>query len=164
MKPPECQQYLDDPADHEAHLQACADCQAVVRRLDQVDRAILTAAPSVESGRSLPVGGGLPLAPWEGARHRSWPLLAGGALAIVALAAALFSLAGIAPATGFRGTFLMTLPPLRNAFDLIRRFATSLQYAPMTFHLAVGISFVAVNAVLLLLLRRAPKGIDVSSR
>jgi hypothetical protein len=163
MKPPACQQFLDHPDGNEGHLLSCRDCQELVRQLERLDEAILSAGPEMAAGPSLATGQ-LPLAPWEGARHRSWLFLAGGALALASLAAAFFSVAGIDPAAGFRAVLFTAVPPLRDTFEVVRRFATGLRYAPTAFHLVVGVSFVAVNAVLLLLLRRSPRGVDVSSR
>ncbi len=164
MKTPQCELFLEDPAANESHLRDCADCQALVHELDTSDSQIRLVGDTSMANVSLPVTvENLPLAPWEGAGHRSWPLVLGGTLAVVALTAALFAMAGIAPLTGFRDTVTSSVPP-RGLFDVLRHFATGLQYAPTKFHLLVGIGFIAVNAVLLILLRRSPRGVDVSSR
>jgi hypothetical protein len=96
----------------------------------------------------------LPLAPWEGADHRSWPLVVVGALTVTAIAAALFAAASTSPidllVQSFRGSVAIVRSMVGVGGGL-------LENAPI---LVLG-SFVIVNAILFALLRRAPKGIDV---
>lgn len=140
-----CQLYLEDPEANAAHLATCAECRAVEEQL----------AASVQN-RPVRVGA-LPLAPWEGATHRSWPLVAGGLLSIVAIATALFVMAGVSP--------LVMLRDALPSFDIlvaVARFAGgAIQNAPAGWQIGIAISFLVVNALLIVLLRRPPKGIDV---
>jgi hypothetical protein len=104
----------------------------------------------------------LPVAPWEGAEHRPWPLVLLGTVAVAGLAFMLFLMAGITPADamaaiseGFRG---------RNSLRLATAFGDGLRQAPMGFHAAVFGGFVVINLIFFRLLRRAPRGVDASSR
>lgn len=137
-----CQQYLEDPEGHAAHLAECADCRRIAAGLEQ----------NLEARVRLDE---LPLAPWEGASHRSWPLVVGVALTVVAIAAALFAAAGTSPlAVAAMDSDLLTsiLRPLMSGAIL---------NAPTSLQIKIVIAFVIVNVLFIVLLRRAPKGIDV---
>ena len=136
-----CQLYLENPEAHPEHLNECADCRRMASALD-VD--VVRKPVTVDS---------LPLAPWEGAAHRSWPLVVGSALTVIAIAAAFFAAAGVSPVEVFRNN----APSIDMAMSIIR----VVRNAPTTFHIVVIVSFVVVNALFLLLLRRAPRGMDV---
>ena len=75
-----CQRYLEDPEANASHLAECAECRALADGL--VEDSI--PPPSGQAGRLSSTS--LPLAPWEGAAHRSWPLVAAGALAVAVIA------------------------------------------------------------------------------
>lgn len=144
MKSEDCRRYHEDPEANAAHLATCAECRAVDEQLR---------APV--NNRKLRIET-LPLAPWEGASFRSWPLVAGGALAVIAIAAAFFAAAGASP--------LLVLEALRNAVpsgQIVQSFVQLgsgiVRHAPV----AILLAFLVVNAILFALLRRAPKGIDV---
>lgn len=139
-----CQQYLENPEAHPEHLAGCAECREMADALME---------PRLQPGASEVRLPNLPLAPWEGASHRSWPLVLGSALTVIAIAAAFFAAAGVSPVEVFRNN----APSLDMAVSIIRL----VQNAPATFHIVVIVSFVVVNALFLLLLRRAPRGIDV---
>ena len=81
MKTDSCQRYLEDPEGNASHLDTCTECRAFFAELE----APLTGQPPLQIRD-------LPLAPWEGASHRPWPVIASGALAVLAMAAALFAL------------------------------------------------------------------------
>ena len=53
---------------------------------------------------------------------------------------------------------MLTGGDCRDSFSLA---GGALHKAPMAWHVAIAVSFVAINTILFLLLRRAPKGIDV---
>jgi hypothetical protein len=72
-----------------AHLESCTLCRA----LDSDDEPV-----QIEH-RPLNVDA-LPLATWEGASHRTWPLVAAGLVSILVLAVALFLAAGTPPLRG----------------------------------------------------------------
>lgn len=137
-----CQQYLEDPERHAAHLAECADCRRVAEALAQS----LDARVRVDA---------LPLAPWEGASYRSWSLVLGAALAVVAIAAALFAAAGTSPlavAAMDSDLFTSILRPLMSGAIL---------NAPTSLQIKIVIAFLIVNVLFFVLLRRAPKGFDV---
>ena len=144
MTPELCQRYLEDPEAHEAHLAECADCREVFAELD-----VKVAHQSVRIDD-------LPLAPWEGARFRSWPLVAGGALAVIAVASAIFAAAGASPAVVIGEAFRTAFPSMDVVFSFLQLARGVVQSAPIV----VIVLFLAVNAILIALLRRAPKGLD----
>ncbi len=145
MNPSACDHYLENPEANADHLRECESCRALFGALE-------TPAADV---RPLPVRE-LPMAPWEGAAHRAWPLVAGGALAVLALALALFVTAGVSSARGIVDAITSSLPPLgavMTIFGSIAKTSGSGQFA-------IVIAFIAVNALLVLLLARSPRGID----
>ncbi|HEX8152961.1 MAG TPA: hypothetical protein VF698_07550 [Thermoanaerobaculia bacterium] len=145
-----CERFLEDPEAHAAHLETCADCRAFFAELD---------APVAE--RPIAVDpDALPLAPWEGASHRPWPLVAGVVLAVLAMGIAFFLVAGESPLAGMIAAVAREVPQLGFLVDFIQLTGNAAQHAPATWQIAVGISFVVVNTVLFLLLRRSPRGID----
>ena len=138
----DCQQYLEDPESHAAHLAECAQCRRVAEGLSQN----LEARVRVES---------LPLAPWEGASHRSWPLVLGVVLAVIAISAGFFAAAGTSPlalVSSDTDMFMTAIKPLTSG---------AIAKAPMALQIKIAVAFVLVNALFYVLLRRAPKGIDV---
>jgi hypothetical protein len=139
-----CQRYLEDPEAHAAHLEECADCRALIDSLD----ADLPVPP-------LAVGD-LPLAPWEGAAHRSWGLVLSLTLLVLAAAVGLWFAAGTSVSHEVEssvGSFDM----LRS---LVRMTGDAAQHAPTGWQIAVLLGFLVVNGLLIALLRRAPRGID----
>lgn len=138
-----CQRYAEDPEANAAHLQECAECRAIYGMLN---------AP-IES-KPMNVNA-LPLAPWEGAAYRSWPLVIGGALVVLAVAFVLCAAAGISP---LRAVAVgMSASPLRG---YIISAADALRGASVIWQVAFGFGFILVNTLLVLLLRRAPRGVD----
>jgi hypothetical protein len=138
-----CQRYTHDPEAHAGHLAVCEKCR-------EIDTALSTAV----AHRPISVEA-LPLAPWEQATYRAWPLVVIGALAVLAIAFALCFAAGIsllrAIVTG------MSAAQLRGTITIA---ADALRRASLIWHVAFGFCFFLVNTVLVLLLRRAPRGID----
>jgi hypothetical protein len=143
MKTEACERYLADPDANASHLAECAECAALFGSNDVPFDAIV-------------ITDSLPLAPWEGAGHRSWPLVLGGALAVLCIAVSLFAIAGV-PIGALRGA----IPSFGTLQLLLRYVGDGLQHAPATLQIAIAISFLVVNTLLIVLLRRAPKGIDV---
>src|SRR6266852_6186796 len=80
-----CQRYAEDPEGNAAHLSECRACREMYALLEE---PVDSQPVRVEA---------LPLAAWEGARYRSWPLVIGGALAVAAIALGLCAAAGISP-------------------------------------------------------------------
>ena len=140
-----CQRYLEDPDANQAHLAVCADCRAI---FEELDARISNDPVSVE---------GLPLAPWEGATYRAWPLVAGGVLTVLALTAALFAVAGASPIFVLGKALSDSIPSMDVLLSFARLARGVVESAPVF----VIVSFVIVNALLIALLRRAPKGVDV---
>jgi hypothetical protein len=139
-----CQRYWEDPEGNAAHLRECAECRALAEAL----------GAEVEP-KPLAVGE-LPLASWEGAAHRPWALVAGGAIAVLVLTVALFLVAGTTPLAALSSE-MSRLEMMRT---LLRLTSTAVRNAPATWQVTIGVLFIVVNTVLVLLLRRAPRGID----
>ena len=146
-----CEEYLEDPEQHAAHLESCPVCRELIAELDS----------EVEvNARPIAIDA-LPLAPWEGASHRTWPLVAAGIAAITMLAVALFIAAGTPPLRGIARAFASSFTSFEAASKFFQLFGTGLHSAPAVVHVTIGVLFVAINSLLFILLRRAPKGIDV---
>ena len=123
--------FLADPEAHASHLETCAQCRAYVGR--------------VEDSVELQV---LPVAPWEGAAHRSWGFVSAVASGIAIIALALCHFAGISPihavaedASFGQWRVLLTLGRFMKPWQVITL-------------------FLIVNGLLVVLLRRQPRGID----
>lgn len=151
MKTESCERYLADPEANAAHLAECEECAALFG----------TALQPLEP-KPIAVDA-LPLAPWEGASHRAWPLVLGGVLALFAIAAGLFAAAGVAPVSGVATAIGSGVPPLDIIKALLQHAGAAAQNAPGGWQIAVAVLFVVVNTVLFLLLRREPKGADVDA-
>lgn len=141
-----CKRYLEDPEANAAHLQTCAECRAM--------SAALAAKTDVE----LPeiAVDKLPLAPWEGASHRPWPLVLGATAIVVAIALALAGAAGMSP-RHLAESSLASMDAIRG---LLRNAAESVRAASLGWQVVFGVAFVVFNGLLVILLRRAPRGID----
>jgi hypothetical protein len=148
MKSPGCEQYLRDPEGNAAHLAECRECLALFGGDPHIDPAPLAITE-------------LPLAPWEGASHRAWPLVLISAFLLVGVACGLFVAAGISPLRGFVTTLSGTFPSVEMVKDLVFGVSGALQHIPSLWRLTIALAFVAVNVLLVFLLRRAPKGLDV---
>lgn len=140
-----CQRYLEDPEANAGHLETCAECRAVDAAL--AAKAVDAAPISLDS---------LPLAPWEGSSHRAWPLVLGAAAAVIIIAFALCDLAGISPLHVAESS----LTSMEARRGLLRNATEWLRAAPAAWQAAFGLAFIVVNALLVVLLRRAPRGID----
>src|SRR5213592_4518144 len=133
-----CQRFLEDPEGHPGHLAECGDCRALFDTLGlSVDQ------------RPVAVGA-LPLAPWEGASHRPWPLVTGGALLLLVVAVAVCVWAGVPPLRVVQSS----LTTMQNTRGVISGAAIALREASLMWQVAFGVLFVAVNTALVLLLRR----------
>lgn len=144
-----CDDYLQDPETHAAHLETCAACRAM---FDELDDAVPVQHRPIDLDS-------LPMASWEGASHRTWPLVAAGLLAVGVLATVLFLAAGTSPLRGVANALVSTVPSLDLMVSLSQLAGGALHNAPMTWHIAIGVSFVLINTVLILLLRRSTKGV-----
>ena len=129
-----CQRFAENPEGNAAHLRECAKCAAIYG-------GVQTHPVNVDA---------LPLAPWEGATYRSWPLVIGVGLAVLAIALALCAAAGISP---FLAIAIETQTQVSRAAFVYQKLRP---LGPFAF----AALFIAVNSLLVLLLRRAPRGID----
>ncbi|HYS52225.1 MAG TPA: hypothetical protein VER58_00505 [Thermoanaerobaculia bacterium] len=135
----DCQRYAENPEANASHLRDCLACREMYALLDT---RVESKAMAVDA---------LPLAEWEGADYRSWPLVIGGALALLTIAFSLCMIAGIsfftAMTAGARFDWRGALAAANNAVRPL---------GPIGFAAA----FLVVNTLLVLLLRRSPRGID----
>ena len=138
-----CQRYLEDPDANASHLAECAECRALA---DSLQSSVLGPRSSVTD---------LPLASWEGAAHRSWPLVAAGAIAVAVIAALLFAATGTSPLEILRGKL-----PSGDVFTSLMRLRF-VQNAPISWQIFIVTAFVIVNGIFIALLRRSPRGLDV---
>lgn len=148
MKTDACQRYLANPEAHAAHLDTCEECRG------------LFSAGAPEGTEPVELGE-LPLAPWEGASYRPWAMIGLAAGAVLAVSCALFLAGGVSPLTGLRATAGSVFPSIEILQSLAFRVGGALQHVPRDWQIVLGISFFAVNGLLIALLRRAPKGLDV---
>lgn len=160
----ECKRFMEDPEAHRAHAASCSDCRAFLAEVEKLDEQ-LTGATSIET-RSLSssVTRDLPLAPWEGAQHRSWSVVVIGSIVVVVLAAIAFASGGMSPVRGFVSAVRQTLSAQMSWMALFRVVPELLQNAPLPFHLLLAASFIAVNLLLYVLMRKSPKGYDAPTR
>jgi hypothetical protein len=136
-----CEEYLQDPEAHVTHLESCESCRAIESELGD--------AIAVEH-RPLKVDA-LPMAAWEGASHRTWPLVAAGVVAALTLTIVLSAAAGISPLAAVSSS----LPSVQVLLTFLQLTGRAIG-GPV-----VAVLFVVINTILFLLLRRAPKGVDV---
>jgi hypothetical protein len=140
-----CEDYLQDPEANAAHVESCDACRALVEELDD--------AIEVQH-RPLNVDA-LPLAPWEGATHRTWPLVAAGIAATLILAVVLFFAAGVSSLSGFVNAMTSAIPPVQPAVRALQLTGRAIGIP------IIAVLFLAINTILFFLLRRSPRGIDV---
>ena len=139
-----CQRYLEDPEANPGHLADCAEC-----------RALFDTLGLAADERPLAVGT-LPLAPWEGASYRAWPFVLGSIALLLVVAIALCYWLGIAPwSIAYSSAITMA-----DIYFEIGAYASALKEASIIWQIGFGFLFIVVNAALVLLLRRAPRGID----
>jgi len=139
-----CRRFLEDPEANSAHLAECAECRTL---FDQLNTPVADAAVDVMT---------MPLAPWEGASYRAWPLVLTGAVTILVIALALCAAVGISPLRALT----IGLNSGAAARAAILAAADAVRSASMLWQVGFGALFVLVNTALVLLLRRAPRGID----
>lgn len=149
-----CEDYFEDPVKNAAHLETCALCRALDADVDEdVDASAIEHRPlNVDA---------LPLAMWEGASHRTWPLVAVGVVSVLVLAIALFLAAGTPPLRGIARAVTSSVTSFEAATKFFQLFGSGLHSAPALVHVTIAVLFVFINTLLFLLLRRAPRGIDV---
>ncbi len=136
MKTASCERYLEDPEANAGHLAECEECRALFG-----ENAVSTKPLRFDA---------LPLAPWEGAKHRAWPLVAVVALVLIVASFALCTMAGIT-ATQIADYVIGSMQARRAA---VLGWAESMPQG------VIVAAFAVVNVILIALLRRAPRGID----
>jgi hypothetical protein len=148
-----CEDYFEDPVKNAAHLETCALCRALDEDIADVDTVVIEHRPiNIDA---------LPLATWEGASHRTWPLVAVGLISVLVLAIALFLAAGTPPLRGIARAVTSSVTSFEAATKFFQLFGSGLHSAPTLVHVTIAVLFVFINTLLFLLLRRAPRGIDV---
>lgn len=145
-----CEDYFEDPEKNAAHLETCTLCRALDEDVDEL--------PIEPRPLSLDA---LPLATWEGATHRTWPLVAVGAVSVLVLAIALFLAAGTPPLRGIARAVTSSVTSFEAVTKFFQLLGNGLHSAPTLVHVTIAVLFVFINTLLFLLLRRAPRGIDV---
>ena len=135
-----CDEYLNDPEANAAHLETCEVCR--VMESDDLDVHVEARPMNLDA---------LPLAPWEGASHRTWPLVGAGVVAAVALLIVLSAAAGVSPVDAISSS----LPPIDALMAFLQLTGRAIG-GPL-----IAVLFVVINTILFFLLRRAPKGADV---
>lgn len=136
-------EFLENPEGHASHLESCAECRAMFAQLN------------ARIGEGSVRVGDLPLAPWEGAAYRSWSFVSTCVIALLAVVFALCDAAGISPLHAVTMDATFSQWPA-----LVMRAATALRGAAPVWQILFGVLFLAVNAALVLLLRRPTRGID----
>ena len=136
-----CEEYLNDPEANAAHLESCEVCRAIEEDLGD-------AVPVASRPLNLDA---LPLAPWEGASHRTWPLVGAGVVATLTLLIVLSAAAGVSPVDAVSSS----LPSLQALLTFLQLTGRAIG-APV-----IAVLFVLINTILFVLLRRSPKGADV---
>jgi hypothetical protein len=136
-----CEEYLNDPEANAAHLESCEVCRSIEEDLGD-------AVPVAPRPLNLDA---LPLAPWEGASHKTWPLVAAGLVATLTLLFVVSAAAGVSPMRAVRSS----LPSVQALLTFLQLTGRAIG-APL-----VAVLFVVINTILFVLLRRAPKGVDV---
>lgn len=148
-----CEDYFDDPEKNAAHLETCTLCRALEENVGTLDLEPMSLRPLNLDA--------LPLATWEGATHRTWPLVAVGAVSVLVLAIALFLAAGTPPLRGIARAVTSSVTSFEAVTKFLQLLGTGLHSAPTLVHVTIGVLFVFINTLLFLLLRRSPRGIDV---
>jgi hypothetical protein len=153
MTPAGCDDYLSDPEAHAGHLETCEECRRATEGLD---------AAIIEPVRDA-VPASLPLAPWEGARQRSWPTAISVALLVAILGAVAFVVIGVSPVEGFLAALTSGLPG-EGSDKLVRAIPNFLAGASPRAHFLIIAAFIVVNVIFVALLRRRTRGYDVRPR
>ena len=144
-----CRKFLEDPEANASHLAECAECRALADSLQTEDSPLAPPA-SVDVNT-------LPLASWEGASYRSWPLIAAGVVSVAVIAVVVFAATGFSPLDIVRGR----VPSSEVMASIVRLAGGAVKSAPVAWQVGIAVSFLIVNAIFIALLRRAPRGLDV---
>ncbi len=149
-----CEEYLHDPEGNPSHLDSCPNCRLLA----------LDLAAAVEI-RERPLNlEALPLAAWEGASYRTWPLVAAGVGIGNIVGDHVLPGRRIVASHGAAQAVASGVTSFEALAKFVRLFGRGLHGAPPAVHITVGVLFVVINTILFLLLRRAPRGIAAAER
>lgn len=155
----DCERYRNDPEANAAHVDQCTECRELAIELARIegDLSDLSVQPKPEFHDQVATR--LPLAPWEDARYQSWGLTVTVLVTLSLLVSGAFMAVGVSPIRAARALG-STMLPLVSPWTLAQSFSTLISSAPARFHITIGVLFVVVNLILLVLLRRPPRGYD----
>lgn len=159
-----CRRWLDDPDAMEAHARECPACAARLRELDSVDRDLAAVRIDPAGPIGTVMAARLPVAAWEGAEHRPWWLVFGVMTAVAILAGVAFLVVGLSPVGSLIDLGRALVGRFDAALSVARSMSLILKSAPAAMHLLLAVAFLAINALLIAMLRRGPRGYDVRSR
>ncbi len=155
----DCERYRNDPDADTAHIESCEECRALAQEIEAIEQNVARLSLETKPDFRRQVSEKLPLAPWEGAPYRSWRLVVTVLVTLFILVSGAFMAAGVAPFYAAR-TLASRMLPLMSPGELATSFSELIASAPASFHITIGILFVVVNLLLLVLLRRRPRGYD----
>ena len=159
-----CRRWLDDPDAMEAHARECPSCAARLAELNALDADLASTRLDPSGPIGTAVATRLPVAPWEGAAHRPWWLVAGITAAVALLAGVGFLLVGLSPVGSIAELGRALVGRLDAGLSLARSMSLILRSAPVGMHVLLALAFLAINALLVVMLRRGPRGYDVRPR
>lgn len=163
MKNPECERWEDEPESFPLHPASCAMCAAREAELARIELAIEQTAPEPAGSLTI-LTERLPVAPWEGAHARSWATVFVSIALFTAAAAAAFAMLGFSPLEGFGEALRGVAQQGKAIFVATESMGAFVRSAPVAFHIMVAVGVVLVNVLLVVMLRRGPRGYDVRSR
>jgi hypothetical protein len=164
MKNPECERWQNEPESLPLHPASCAACAAREEELAKMDRVIEQTAPEPAGSLAAILTERLPVAPWEGARARSWTMVF-VSIALFAVAAAVaFAMLGVSPLAGFVEAMRGVTQQGKAIFAATESMGAFVRNAPAVFHIMIGVGVILVNVLLVAMLRRGPRGYDVRPR
>lgn len=136
-------EFLENPEANASHLDTCAECRAVFEHLN---------TPPVDGVIQVKE---LPLAAWEGAGYRPWAFVALCVLILLAVAVGISLAAGISPWSAL--TADRSIAQWRLVLTTLAR---ELSKLALHWQILFACAVIAVNTLLVLLLRKPPRGID----
>ena len=164
MKNPECERWEDEPESFPLHPASCATCAAREAELARIELAIEQTAPEPAGSLSAILTERLPVAPWEGAHARSWVMVFVSSALFAVAAGAAFAMLGLSPLEGFGEALRGVAQQGKAIFVATESMGAFVRSAPRGFHIMVAVGVVLVNVLLVVMLRRGPRGYDVRSR
>ena len=160
----ECELFMQDPEAHAAHAETCADCRSFAEDMHRLESKLGQASLQSEPLLADRVASSLPVASWEGASHRAWPTVIAAAVAIIALAFAVSMMAGVSLVNEIVVAVRGWISGTGAVMTLLRSVPKFADRIPAGIRITIIVLFVAVNALLVALLRRSPKGYDAPTR